>query len=76
MKPHSILITDSSDVFRCGLIAILKKIKNVRNICTAKNPSEIHTIIENAELDLVCLDIDMPRIDFEELISGIKLRNA
>lgn len=74
MKTLSILISDTNDIFRLGLESIFRGIENVNNICTARNETEIIALLTNMTFDFFCLDIDMPQLDSQNLMSDVRIR--
>lgn len=57
------IVVDDHDIFREGLVALLKLKKIVNEVHEAKNGEEFLALLEQVTPDLVLLDISMPIMD-------------
>jgi DNA-binding NarL/FixJ family response regulator len=63
MEKHKIIVVDDHEIFRMGLKLLLGMIPNVEIIGEAANGKEFLTVLENAQPDIVFMDINMPVLD-------------
>ena len=73
MDNFNVLLVDDEAAFLTPLVNRLKKRK--LNIRTAGTGEEALTVVDNAEIDVVVLDVRMPGMDGIETLREIKKRN-
>lgn len=71
----SILIIDDHPLFRKGIISILETTNIVQKIYEAGNLEEAYKIIDEAKIDLVTLDLNLPNEDGIKFLSKYVERN-
>lgn len=69
-----LFIVDDHKMFLEGITSILKTIKNITVLATAKNGEEALKIIPKFIPDVLITDIDMPIIDGVELTKQVKFK--
>ena len=57
------VIADDHRILRDGIKALLREIKNIELVGEASNGLDLLSIIKNCEVDLVLMDINMPRMN-------------
>lgn len=72
MKKINIVIADDHQMFLDGLTAMLRDEKGINLVDTALNGEEALDIVERCEVDLLILDVSMPKVDGIELNNAIK----
>jgi DNA-binding NarL/FixJ family response regulator len=70
-KSVRIVLADDHDLVRSGIKALLSMIEGVEVIAEARNGSELITLVESLEPDIVMTDISMPGMDGITAISEI-----
>lgn len=72
MKNLSIVLADDHPMFRKGLASFLKRNPAFEAIHEAGNGLEVLTIVEKEKIDLVLLDIRMPKMDGIQTLRELK----
>jgi DNA-binding NarL/FixJ family response regulator len=60
MNKLNLALVDDHEIFRKGLVLLLKSIENVGNISEASNGKEFLEMIEEQEFDVIFMDVKMP----------------
>ncbi len=60
MDKLKLALVDDHEIFRKGLVLLLKSIENVESISEASNGKEFLEMIDNMDFDLVFMDVKMP----------------
>jgi len=71
----NILIVDDSFFIRAAIRKILESSNLVENIYEASNGIEALEILKNQNIDLVTLDVEMPKMNGLETLERIKKEN-
>lgn len=73
MNQIKLIIADDHELFRNGLIELLKKYDDVTVVKSVANGKEfMDAIEENGDIDIVLLDITMPQMDGFEVLRKLK----
>ena len=72
----SVIVADDEQLARDELSFLLKDFPDIEIIATASNGIEAAKLIENAEPDLVFLDVEMPGLDGIGVIRNLRERNV
>src|SRR5689334_7632634 len=67
----SFLLADDQNIVRYGLKTLIRENHNFEVIHEAKNSGEIIRLVNNNHYDLLILDINMPGINFTNLIHWV-----
>ncbi|MCG7548964.1 MULTISPECIES: response regulator [Pseudoalteromonas] len=68
---YSVLVCDDSTVARKQVVRCLNTHLDVE-VCQAKNGQEAVEILQNSQIDLLCLDLTMPILDGIGVLEAIK----
>jgi len=63
MKSYNIILVDDHALFRSGLHLLLDNLDTINNIYEASNGIEFLSTIDKFSVDIVLMDIDMPKMD-------------
>lgn len=63
MHPIRVIITDDHQLFRKGLVFILKEYEDIQIVGEASNGRELLEMLPDAQPDVILLDIHMPVMD-------------
>jgi len=63
MKKQKLVVVDDHEMFRAGLVFILKDFENIEVIGEASNGKELLKIASEELIDIVLMDINMPEMD-------------
>ncbi|MBI4548566.1 MAG: response regulator [Ignavibacteriae bacterium] len=69
-EKHRLLVVDDEDAFRVGLSNTL--LEQGYEVTTASDGEEAIALIKSKKIDLVLLDINMPKMDGYEVLAFIK----
>ncbi|GAA4305884.1 response regulator [Aestuariibaculum suncheonense] len=73
MNPIKLIIADDHELFRNGLIELLKKYEDVTVVKSVSDGQEfMNAIQEHPNIDIVLLDITMPHMDGFEVLNEMK----
>ena len=70
----SLLIADDHEIFRVGLLALLKDIKSLGQVIEAENGKQVLDLLERVHIDVVFLDINMPELNGFDVVKLAKER--
>ena len=77
MRKIKLIIADDHELFRNGLKELLKKSNDIEVVSCVSNGTEFMESIQNNEdLDIVLLDITMPKMDGFEVLKRLKEINS
>jgi DNA-binding NarL/FixJ family response regulator len=71
-SPVRVLIVDDHPVVRAGLTTLLRKEASLRVVGSAHNSDEALSIIKRTEIDLMLLDLRMPKVNGIDLLRMIQ----
>ncbi|MBU0489655.1 MAG: response regulator transcription factor [Bacteroidetes bacterium] len=74
MEKIKVLIADDHQIFRAGLLVLLREIPDVEIIGEASNGAEALTMIEYNMPHVILMDIKMPKMNGIETTKEVKLR--
>jgi DNA-binding NarL/FixJ family response regulator len=74
-KPVRIVLADDHDLVRSGIKALLSMVEGVDVIAEARDGTELVTLVESLQPDIVMTDISMPRMDGITAIAEIHGRH-
>ncbi len=74
MQKIKVIIADDHQLFRRGLVAVLKELKGIEVIDEAANGKELLAILKSKTPDVVLVDIKMPVMDGIETIKVLLKR--
>ena len=62
-KCLEIIIVDDHEIFRKGLAMVINKLKNTKIVAEAANGEEFLELIDKINVDIVFMDIEMPKLN-------------
>lgn len=68
----TVLVADDHNIFREGLVVLLKKMPHVSHVLQAGNGREVLDILEEQDVDAILMDIEMPLMNGIETTQIIK----
>jgi two-component system, NarL family, response regulator len=71
-KPIRVLIVDDHPVVRAGLTSLLRKVNGLKVVGTAHNGEVALDLIRRSSVDVVLLDLRMPKIGGIDLLSMLR----
>jgi two-component system, NarL family, response regulator NreC len=72
----TIVATDSNEIFLHGLISTFRTIETVTGVSSARNSEELFIILQNVQINIICLDLDMPKINAKKTVEEIRKSNG
>jgi DNA-binding NarL/FixJ family response regulator len=75
MKVYNILLADDHKIVRDGINALLEDEKQFKVIAEAENGEKAIELCKNKPIDIVILDLNMPKMDGFETIKHLKKNN-
>ena len=73
---NTIIIDDNIEYIKCLINSVICNLKNIRITHISTDGKEALNIIENNTVDLILLDLKMPKMNGIELINKIKQMNS
>ncbi len=74
-KINNIILVDDHEIFRKGLIMILKRLKNAKVVAETGSGEEFLELIQHQKADIVFMDIEMPGMNgIEATIKALEIQ--
>lgn len=72
MSKIKIIIADDHQLFRNGIVSILQKDNDFEVVAEAADGKELLNLLQNTEVDVVLVDLSMPGMSGQDVISNAK----